>query len=205
MEKLTVLTGVAAPLLVPNINTDVIIRIERMSKHPKGELGPWALEALRFDSAGREQPDFILNRAQFRTARILLAGANFGCGSSREMAVWALQEYGFACIVAPSFGDIFFNNCLQNGVLAIRLPAAIIERIAARVLQGGDDATVTVDLERQEIRHAGETIAFEIEPLARQALLQGLDPIAVTMQREPEIAAFQARDRLARPWLYISP
>lgn len=202
MEKLTVFTGIAAPLLIPNINTDVIIRIERMSKHPRGQLGPWALEALRFDADGHERADFILNRAPFRGARILLAGPNFACGSSREMAVWALQERGYACIIAPSFGDIFFGNCLQNGVLAIRLPAAIVERIAAKVSNGGADATLTVDLERQQIRHAGETIPFEIEPLARQSLLQGLDPIAVTMQREPEIAAFEARDRVERPWVY---
>ena len=202
MEKLTVLTGIAAPLLIPNINTDVVIRIERMSKFPKGQLGPWALEALRLDADGCERPDFILNQPPFRDARILLAGPNFGCGSSREMAVWALQERGYACIIAPSFGDIFFNNCLQNGVLAIRLPAAVIEPIAARVLRGGDDAVVTVDLERLEIRHGGETIPFEVDPLARESLLQGLDAIAVTMRREPEIAAFQARDRLERPWVY---
>ena len=202
MEKLTVLTGIAAPLLIPNINTDVIIRIERMSKHPRGQLGPWALETLRFDADGRERPDFILNRAPFRDARILLAGTNFACGSSREMAVWALQERGYGCIIAPSFGDIFFGNCLQNGVLAIRLPAAIVERMAAKVLQGGADATLTVDLEKQQIRHAGETIPFEIEPLARQSLLQGLDPIAVTLQREPEITAFETRDCVARPWVY---
>ena len=118
------------------------------------------------------------------------------------MAVWALQERGYACIIAPSFGDIFFNNCLQNGVLAIRLPAAQIEAVAERLRHGATDARVRVDLERQEIRYAGGVIAFEVEPLARQSLLQGLDPIALTLQREPEIAAFQAHDRTQRPWLY---
>ena len=202
MDKLTTLAGVAAPLLVANINTDVIIRIERMSKHGRGELGPWALEALRLDADGRERPEFILNQAPFRDARILLAGANFGCGSSREMAVWALQERGLRCIIAPSFGDIFFNNCLQNGVLAIRLPAATVERVATLVLRGGSDAILTVDLEQQEIRGTGEVIRFDVEPLARQALLQGLDPVALTLQREPEIAAFQQSDRQERPWIY---
>lgn len=202
MEKLTVLTGIAAPLLLPNVNTDVIIRIERMSKLARGELGAWALEALRLDGEGHERPEFILNQIPFRDARILLAGVNFGCGSSREMAVWALQERGIACIIAPSFGDIFFSNCLQNGVLAIRLPAATIAGLAERVRRGGSEATLTVDLERQEIRHAGAVIAFDVEPLARQSLLLGLDPIAVTLQREPEIAAFQDRDREERPWLY---
>jgi len=185
MQKLTVLTGIAAPLLIPNINTDVIIRIERMSKLPRGQLGPWALEALRFDGEGRERPDFILNQPPYRDAKILLAGPNFACGSSREMAVWALQDRGIACVIAPSFGDI-------------------VERLAAKVLRGrgGGDALLTVDLERQEIRHGDEAIPFEVEPLARESLLQGLDPIAVTLQREPEIAAFQAHDRSERPWLY---
>ncbi len=202
MEKVRVLDAIAVPLLMANLNTDVIIRIERMSLYPRGELGPWALETLRLDAEGRERPDCILNQAPFRDARILLAGANFGCGSSREMAVWALQERGYACIIAPSFGDIFFNNCLQNGVLAIRLPAAQIEAVAERLRHGATDARVRVDLERQEIRYAGGVIAFEVEPLARQSLLQGLDPIALTLQREPEIAAFQAHDRTQRPWLY---
>ena len=202
MEKFTVLTAVAAPMLIPNVNTDAIIRIERMSALPKGQLGPWALEMLRFDAQGRERPEFILNRAPFRNARILLAGPNFGCGSSREMAVWALQEHGYACIVAPSFGDIFFSNCLQNGVLAIRLPAAAIEGLAALVLQEGGDSTLTVDLERQQIRHGSEVVPFEVDPLARDALLQGLDEVEMTLRREAEIAAFQARDRVVRPWVY---
>jgi 3-isopropylmalate/(R)-2-methylmalate dehydratase small subunit len=202
MDKFTVLTGVAAPMLVPNVNTDVIIRIERLSKHRRGELGPWALEALRLDAEGRERPEFVLNQAPFRDARILLAGANFGCGSSREMAVWALQERGFSCIIAPSFGDIFFSNCLQNGVLAIRLPADAVERLAECVRRGRTDATLTVDLERQEIRSTAGVVRFDVEPLARQSLLQGLDPVAVTLQRETEIAAFQERDRVQRPWIY---
>ena len=204
MEKFTTLQSVAAPLPIANINTDVVIRIERMSKHGRGELGPWALEALRLRPDGSEDPEFILNRPGYRGARILLAGANFGCGSSREMAVWALEEIGIRCIIAPSFGDIFFGNCLQNGVLAIRLPASTVEALVERASRGVAEARLTVDLVKQEIRHEGGSVPFEIEPLARESLLQGLDPIGVTLQRESEIAVFEARDRLARPWLYAS-
>ena len=204
MEKFTTLQSVAAPLPIANINTDVVIRIERMSKYGRGELGPWALEALRLRPNGSEDPDFILNRPGYRGARILLAGANFGCGSSREMAVWALEEIGIRCIIAPSFGDIFFGNCLQNGVLAIRLPALTVEALVERASRGAAEARLTVDLVHQEIRHEGGRVPFEIEPLARESLLQGLDPIGVTLQRESDIAAFEARDRLARPWLYAS-
>ena len=169
MEKVRVLDAIAVPLLMANVNTDVIIRIERMSLYPRGELGPWALETLRLDAEGRERPDCILNQAPFRDARILLAGANFGCGSSREMAVWALQERGDACIIAPSFGDIFFNNCLQNGVLAIRLPAAQIEGMVVAQLRAlfrtqevivgtwmaarGEDSDVTEAAAREALLH----------------------------------------------------
>ena len=204
MEKFTTLQSVAAPLPIANINTDVVIRIERMSKHGRGELGPWALEALRLRPDGSEDPEFILNRPGYRGARILLAGANFGCGSSREMAVWALEEIGIRCIIAPSFGDIFFGNCLQNGMLAIRLPDSTVEALVERASRGAAQALLTVDLVHQEIRHEGGSVPFEIEPLARESLLQGLDPIGVTLQRESDIAAFEARDRLARPWLYAS-
>ena len=204
MEKFTTLQSVAAPLPIANINTDVVIRIERMSKHGRGELGPWALEALRLRPDGSEDPEFILNRPGYRGARILLAGANFGCGSSREMAVWALEEIGIRCIIAPSFGDIFFGNCLQNGMLAIRLPDSTVEALVERASRGAAEALLTVDLVHQEILHEGGSVPFEIEPLARESLLQGLDPIGVTLQRESDIAAFEARDRLARPWLYAS-
>jgi len=202
MEKFTTLTAVAAYYPRANVDTDLIIRVERCAKVEKDGLGAYAFEMARFLPDGKDNPAFPLNQGPFREAKILVGGINFGCGSSREMAVWALQERGYACIIAPSFGDIFFNNCLQNGVLAIRLPAATVERIASRVAGGGADATLTVDLERLEIRHAGEVIGFEVDPLARQSLLQGLDPIAVTLQREPDIAAFQARDRVERPWIY---
>lgn len=203
MEKFTALTAVAAPLLLPNIDTDVIIRIERVAGTPKGELGRYALETLRYRADGSENPDFVLNRPPFRGAKILLAGANFGCGSSRENAVWALMGLGLRCLIAPSFGDIFFGNCFQNGMLPIRLPEPVVGRLAAELLAGGSSALLTVDLERRLVVTAkNEAIAFEIEPLRRQMLLEGTDEIGLTLQRQSVIAAFQARDRARRPWLY---
>lgn len=203
MEKFTALTAVAAPLLVPNIDTDVIIRIERVAGTPKGELGRYALETLRYRADGSENPDFVLNRPPFRGAKILLAGANFGCGSSRENAVWALMGLGLRCLIAPSFGDIFFGNCFQNGMLPIRLPEPVVGRLAAELLAGGSSALLTVDLERRLVVTAkNEAIAFEIEPLRRQMLLEGTDEIGLTLQRQSDIAAFQARDCARRPWLY---
>jgi 3-isopropylmalate/(R)-2-methylmalate dehydratase small subunit len=203
IEKFTVLTGIAAPLLLPNIDTDRIIRIERCAGVAHDRLGEYLLESMRFHADGSENPQFVLNRPPYRAARILLAGANFGCGSSRENAVWALLGWGLRCVIAPSFGDIFFGNCFQNGMLPIRLPAATVERLAADSAADARDATLTVDLERQKIVTArGEEIGFEVEPLRRRMLLQGLDEIGLTLQHEAAIAAFQRGDREARPWLY---
>lgn len=203
MEKFTVLRGVAAPLMIPNIDTDVIIRIERLAGTPKEERGRWAFESLRYREDGSENPDFVLNRAPFREAKILVAGKNFGCGSSRESAVWALMGCGLRCVIASSFGDIFFGNCFQNGFLPVRLPRDEVERLASEIAAGGESAMITVDLERQRVTSAkGESFPFGIEPLRRRMLLEGLDEIALTLAREAEIAAFQGRDREHRPWLY---
>lgn len=201
VEKFTLLKSVAAPLMLANVDTDVIIRIERLSKLDRGELGPWAFEALRYLPDGSENPQFLLNQPPWRGARILLAAENFGCGSSREMAVWALWDLGVRCVIAPSFGDIFYGNCFQNGLLPLRLPAAEVEALAAEARSGG--AQITVDLEAQQvIAPSGRAIAFDIEPGRRLALLQGLDAIGVTLTHAADIAAFQARDRMQRPWLY---
>lgn len=190
----------AAPLLVANINTDVIIRIERVANCPRGSLGPWAFEVLRFLDDGSENPEFVLNQPQFRSARILLAGPNFGCGSSREMAVWAIQELGIRCVIAQSFGDIFFNNCLQNGILPICLPEATVEALAAFAQMPG--STLTVDLAEQQVLMGDRAVNFEIAPLSREALLEGLDSIALIMRREAAISAFEARDLQLHPWLH---
>lgn len=203
MEKFTALKGIAAPLMVPNLDTDRIIRIERCAGIPRERQGEYLLEMMRLRPDGSENPGFVLNRVPFREAKILLAAENFGCGSSRENAVWALLGWGLRCVIAPSFGDIFAGNCYQNGLLPVRLPAVTVERLAAGIEADARNAMLTVDLERQSIvTAAGEIIDFDIEPLRRRMLLEGLDEIGLTLQHEAEIASFQRRDRAARPWLY---
>ena len=203
MEKFTVLEGIAAPLMVPNLDTDRIIRIERCAGVPRERQGEYLLEVMRLRPDGSENPGFVLNRAPFRKAKILLAAENFGCGSSRENAVWALMGWGLRCVIAPSFGDIFTGNCFQNGLLPVQLPVTTLERLAADIEADAGNAMLTVDLGRQQIlTAAGEAIAFEVEPLRRRMLLEGLDEIGLTLQHEAQIAAFQHRDRAARPWLY---
>ncbi len=203
MEKFTRLTGVAAALERRNVDTDVIIRIERMFESSREEMGRWAFEALRYLEDGGENPDFVLNRPAFRQASILIAGDNFGCGSSREGAVWAIRGLGFRCVIAPGFGPIFFDNCFQNGVLPVVLPEATVEAFAAQAT-ATPEAPFSVDLERCRITAPdGREVAFEVDPLRRQGLLQGLDDITLTLRRESEIAAFQEADRARRPWVYL--
>ena len=203
MEKFTVLTARAAPLLRANINTDVIIRIERLIYLPKEELGRYCFEAWRYRPDGSEAPDFVLNLPAYRQARILLAGENFACGSSREAAVWSMWAMGYRCVIAPSFGDIFFNNCFQNGLLPIVLPAPILADLAAEAVAGAAD--FTVDLVRKEIvTPSDRRVPFEVDEARRRALLDGLDEIGMTLLRDGEIAAFQTQDRVDRPWIYAS-
>ena len=199
MERFTALTDVAAPLLRDNIDTDTIIPIHRqVGTNIRGKLGQWCFSTLRYRADGSEDPDFVLNRAPFRRARIVLAGRNFGCGSSREGAVWAMQELGLACVVAPSFGDIFFNNCFQNGLLPVVLDEAHIATLAAQA-----PAPVTVDLEAcVVVAPSGERWLFSVEERRRTALLQGLDEIGTTLSRADRIATFQSTDALRRPWIY---
>ena len=207
MQKFDVLRAVAAPYPFANVDTDRIIRIERCARTPREEMGLWAFEMERFDADGSERDSFVLNRAPFRGAGILVADENFGCGSSREMAVWAVAGVGIRCVIAPSFGEIFFNNCFQNGVLPIRLPAALVAQFHARLAEATAEtperATLTVDLQQQQITTPwGQPVQFEVEPLRREALLEGLDPIGVTLKRVAAIDAFQARQRVARPWIW---
>jgi 3-isopropylmalate/(R)-2-methylmalate dehydratase small subunit len=213
MEKFLTLQAVAAPYPHRNVDTDRIIRIERCARAPRHEMGAWAFEVERYRPAPAEQlegvhenPDFVFNRPPFREARIWVAGENFGCGSSREWAVWALQGMGIRCIIAPSFGEIFEGNCFQNGVLPIRLPVETVERLLLQ-LQAADGkpaqaAMLTVDLRARQILAWGEVIAFEIEATRRQALLDGLDDIGLTLTHIAEIEAFQAEDRKRRPWIW---
>lgn len=203
METFTVHTGIAVPLLIPNIDTDVIIRIDRVAKYARDGLGPFALEPLRRLPDGRENPDCILNTAPFRSASILLAGDNFGCGSSRENAVWALMAMGLRAVIAPSFGEIFFGNCFQNGMLPIRLAKEAIESLASEILKQPDRARLTIDLRNLRIvSPAGNEIPFDIEPLRQRMLLEGLDQIGLTLSYEADIASYQQRDCQTRPWLY---
>ncbi len=201
MRAFTLVVGAAAPLMRDNVDTDTIIRIERLTGTAKDELGPYAFEPLRYGPDGSENPGFVLNQPRFRGAPILVAGANFGCGSSREGAVWALMGMGVSCVIAASFGDIFQNNCFQNGLLPVCLPAAEVERLAAAC--AGGNARVTVDLRRQVVVFPhGEEVAFDVEPIRKDAMLEGLDEIGLTMRHQAAIAAFQAQDRLARPWVW---
>ncbi|MCS6890123.1 MAG: 3-isopropylmalate dehydratase small subunit [Rhodovarius sp.] len=199
MQPFRSLTAIAAPLLRPNIDTDVIIPIQRLLGLGREGLGAYAFERLRAD------PHFVLNRPEYAHSAILLAGENFGCGSSREGAVWALMEMGVRCVIAPSFGDIFFANCFQNGLLPVRLPIEAIRRIAEETEAAPGNARTTVDLERQlVITPRGEEIPFSIDPRRREALLHGLDEIALTLRQSQAIAAWRERDRLARPWAWES-
>jgi 3-isopropylmalate/(R)-2-methylmalate dehydratase small subunit len=200
MQPFTVVHGAAAPFLRPNVDTDVIVRIERLTSLGREQLGPFAFESLRFRGDGSEDPDCVFNRPTFRGAPFILAGPNFGCGSSREGAVWALQGLGVRAVLAPSYGDIFYSNCFQNGVLPIRLPLEQVEALAAHCAGG---APITVDLEQRTIiAPDGARIAFAIDPMRREALLNGLDDIGLTLKDDALIRAWQAEDRLARPWAW---
>jgi 3-isopropylmalate/(R)-2-methylmalate dehydratase small subunit len=203
MQPLVTVTGPAAPLMAVNVDTDVIIRIERLSDLERDALGPYAFEAWRYDENGRERPDFVLNRTPWRGAPILLSGANFGCGSSREGAVWALNAAGIRVVIAPSFGGIFRNNCFQNATLPLVLPAETVERFAAAA-RAEPEAPFTVDLDRQVVLPpGGAPVPFEIDALRRRALMQGVDDLGLTAEYARAIAGFQARDRVARPWAWL--
>ena len=198
MQAFTTLTGQAAPLLRDNIDTDVIIRVERLAGTSRESMGAVAFEVWRFRPDGSENPDFVLNQPRYRGAPILLAGANFGCGSSREGAVWAMMGMGLRCVIADSFGDIFFNNCFQNGMLPVRLPAETVGRLAQA------EGEITVDLAAQAVVSAdGEHAPFIIEPMRRTAMLEGLDEIGLTLKHQAAITHYQDADRVERPWVWL--
>jgi len=195
MEKFSSLTSVAAPMPQKNVDTDLIIRVERCTGTPRNQLGDYAFEMIRFLKDGSPDPAFVLNQPRYRGARILVCGEFFGTGSSREMAVWALAGMGIRCLIAPSFGQIFYGNCLQNGLLPIVLPAATVDKL----MEAASSGPFTIDLESQTVNGA---IPFEISPRRRRMLLEGLDELGLTMAMEPKIAAFEAADRARRPWIY---
>ena len=201
MDKFTRLTGPAAPLPMANVDTDKIIPARFLKTIKRSGLGVHLFDTLRFDAEGKERPEFVLNQPAWRKAEIIIAHENFGCGSSREHAPWALLDFGIRCIIAPDFADIFYNNCFKNGILPVRLPRAICDALMEDAKLGGN-ARITVDLERQVVvRPNGEEIGFEIDPFRKHLLLNGLDDIGQTMQHKAGIDRFEERRKTSQSWL----
>ena len=201
MEKFTRLTGVAAPLPITNIDTDMIIPKQFLKTIQRTGLGKALFHEMRYHEDGSENPGFVLNKPQYRNARILVAGDNFGCGSSREHAPWALADFGIRCIISTSFADIFYSNCFKNGILPIVLPREDVDKLMDDAARGAN-ATVTIDLEKQEITGPdGGTIHFDIDPFRKHCLLEGLDDIGLTLQKQDKIEAFEKKQAETAPWL----
>lgn len=203
MQAFTSITDVAVPYLHANVDTDVIIPIQRLLGSRREGLGPYAFERLRYNADGSDNPEFLLNRPEYKGSALLLAAENFACGSSREGAVWALMGMGVRCVIAPSFGDIFFANCFQNGLLPVRLPIEVIRRIAEETEASPGNARTTVDLARRlVITPTGAEIPFAVDARKREAMLEGLDDISLTKRHTAAIAAWRERDRAARAWAW---
>jgi len=201
MEKFTTLTAVAAPLSMINVDTDMIIPKQFLKTIKRTGLGKALFHEMRTKADGSENPDFVLNKPQYKSAKILVAGANFGCGSSREHAPWALLDFGFRVVCAPSFADIFYNNCFKNGILPIALPQDIIDKLLDDAERGAN-AMITVDLEKQEIRGPdGGTVKFDVDPFRKQCLMNGWDYIGLTLRHENEISDFESKRASAVSWL----
>ena len=201
MEKFTTLTGVPAPLDMINIDTDMVIPKQYLTTIKRSGLGRGLFFEMRFDADGNENPDFVLNKPQYRDAKILVTGENFGCGSSREHAPWALLDFGITCVIAPSFADIFYNNCFKNGILPIKLPPEAVAKILDDAERGAN-ATLTIDLEAQTIQGPdGGEIKFELDQFKKHCLLNGLDDIALTMEHAGKIDSFEEDHKTAQPWL----
>jgi 3-isopropylmalate/(R)-2-methylmalate dehydratase small subunit len=201
MEPFTHLTAVAAPLNLVNVDTDMIIPKQFLKTIQRSGLGKALFDEMRRTPDGKEVPDFVLNKPAYKDAKILVSGANFGCGSSREHAPWALLDYGFRCIIAPSFADIFYGNCFKNGILPIALPQSEIDKLMDDAERGAN-AIISVDLEKQEIRGPdGGVIHFDIDPFRKQILLNGWDDIAMTLRDGAAIDDYEAKAKLSKPWL----
>lgn len=202
MQKFHTLTGIAAPLPMMNVDTDMIIPKQHLKTIKRTGLGQFLFDELRFQQTGEEIPDFILNQPPYRDAKILIAGDNFGCGSSREHAPWALLDFGIRCVIAPSFADIFFNNCLKNGILPIALSQADVDALMSQA-QNPETATMTIDLPQQAIQtHQGESISFTVDEFRKHCLLNGLDDISLTLQKADKIAEFERQQQQSLPWLW---
>lgn len=203
MQPFKKLTGIAAPLPLINIDTDMIIPKQFLKTIKRTGLGVNLFAEMRYDDNGNENPEFVLNQPAWRKAEILVAGANFGCGSSREHAPWAILDFGIRCVIAPSFADIFYNNCFKNGILPIVLPQDQVDLLMDDARRGAN-AIITVDLESQEITGPdGGKIKFDVDPFRKHCLINGLDDIGLTLVKKPAIDSFEARQKLSEPWLYV--
>ena len=201
MEQFTKLEAVAAPLPMINVDTDMIIPKQFLKTIKRTGLGVHLFDEMRYDEDGNEIADFVLNKPQYRSAKILVTGENFGCGSSREHAPWAIKDFGISCIIAPSFADIFYNNCFKNGILPITLPQEQIDKLMDDAERGAN-AIISIDLEQQTIHGPdGGSVTFEIDPFRKQCLLEGLDDIGLTLQKQTAISAFEDQLKSDRPWV----
>jgi 3-isopropylmalate/(R)-2-methylmalate dehydratase small subunit len=201
MDKFTTLEGVAAPLKIINVDTDMIIPKQYLKTIKRTGLGKGLFSEQRYNDDGSENPDFVLNKPAYRSAKILVVGDNFGCGSSREHAPWALADFGIKCVISTSFGDIFYNNCFKNGILPIRVSQEELDQLFDDADRGAN-ATMTIDLEAQEIRGPdGGAIHFEIDPFRKHCLSNGLDEVGLTMQKAVSIDTYEGKASAERPWL----
>ncbi len=202
MEKFTQLTGVAAPLPIINLDTDKIFPAIYLKTIKRTGLAQWLFQEIRFKPDGSEDPDFVLNQGPYRKAQILIGADNFGCGSSREHAPWALLDFGIRCVIAPSFADIFYNNCFKNGVLPIALPKAIVDELMEDAKKGAN-AVMTIDLEAQTVsRPDGEIVHFDLDPFRKHCMVNGLDDIGLTEAKDDAIAAYEKQRQPSKPWLF---
>jgi 3-isopropylmalate/(R)-2-methylmalate dehydratase small subunit len=201
MEKFTTLSGVAAPMPLVNIDTDMIIPKQFLKTIKRSGLGVNLFDEMRYDDNGDEIPDFVLNQPAYRTAQILVAGDNFGCGSSREHAPWALLDFGIRCVIATSFADIFYNNCFKNGILPVVLPQDQVDILMDDARKGAN-ARISIDLDAQTVTSAdGTEFSFEVDPFKKHCLLNGLDDIGLSLEKVASIDAFEAQAAAARPWV----
>jgi len=201
MEKFTTLTGVAAPMDMINIDTDMIIPKQFLTTIERSGLGKGLFFEMRYDADGNDNPDFVLNKPAYKDTSIIVAGDNFGCGSSREHAPWALLDYGIRCVISTSFADIFYNNCFKNGILPIRLPREDVEKLLEDAERGAN-ATITIDLESQTITGPdGGEIKFDLDEFKKHCLLNGLDDIGLTLGQEDKINDFEEGRKATQPWL----
>lgn len=198
MQKFTTLTGIAAPLPLANIDTDMLIPKQFLRTIKRTGLGINLFNDMRYDEAGKPKADFVLNREPYTHAQILVAGENFGCGSSREHAPWALMDFGIRCVIAPSYADIFFNNCFKNGILPVVLKQAEVDAIMKDAEEGLD---VTVDLPNQVVRSGNKQYAFEVDAFRKQCMVNGLDDIGLTMEKAPSITTYEDRVNKERAWI----